>query len=129
MKKAGLASRNIVRVVKTILRCAGFCLYFLQSETLPPTKEAPRQAIMRANFQALVWRLPEQELPSPETFGWKLDGDKCFEHVMHEDDNIVIIFKVVGNDITNNYFSILKKRYCSLVSMLTFSRDCFNSGN
>ena len=48
---------------------------------------------------------------------------------MHEDDNIVMIFKVVGNDITNSYFSILKKRYRSLVSMLTFSRDCFNSGN
>ena len=43
---------------------------------------------------------------------------ECFEHVMHEDDNIVMIFKVVGNDITNN-----------LVSMLTFSRDCSNSGN
>ena len=48
---------------------------------------------------------------------------------MHENDNIVMIFKVVGNDITNNYFSISKKRYRSLVSMLTFSRDCFISRN
>ena len=24
---------------------------------------------------------------------------------MHENDNIVMTFKVVGNDITNNYFS------------------------
>ena len=48
---------------------------------------------------------------------------------MHENDNIVMIFKVVGNDITNNYFSISKKRYPSLVSMLTFSRDCSNSRN
>ena len=50
-----------------------------QSERLPPTKEALRQGITRANFQALVWRLdiePEQQLPSPETFGWRLDGDK-----------------------------------------------------
>ena len=48
---------------------------------------------------------------------------------MHENDNIVMIFKVVGNDITNNYFSISKKRYRSPVSMLTSSRDCFNSTN
>ena len=48
---------------------------------------------------------------------------------MHENDNIVMTFKVVGNDKTNNYFSISKKRYRSLVSMLTLSRDCFNSRN
>ena len=42
---------------------------------------------------------------------------------MHENDNIVMIFKVVGNDITNNYFIISKNRYRSLASMLTFSRD------
>ena len=48
---------------------------------------------------------------------------------MHENDNTVMIFKVVGNDITNNYFSISKKRYRNLVSMLTFSPDCFNSRN
>ena len=35
---------------------------------------------------------------------------ECLEHVMHENDNIVMIFKVAGNDITNNYFSISKKR-------------------
>ena len=54
---------------------------------------------------------------------------ECLEHVMHENDNIVMIFKVVGNHITNNYFSISKKRDRSLVFMLTFSRDCFNSRN
>ena len=45
----------------------------------------------------------------------------ALRHVMHEDDIIVMIFKVVGNDITNDHFSILKKKYRSLVSMLTFS--------
>ena len=29
LKKAGLASRNIVHVQKNILRCVGFCLYIL----------------------------------------------------------------------------------------------------
>ena len=43
---------------------------------------------------------------------------ECFEHVMLEDDNILMICKVVGNDITNN-----------LVSMLTFLRDCSDNGN
>ena len=50
-----------------------------QSENLPPTPEALRQAINRANYQALAWNLdtvPEQQLPSPETFGWKLEDDK-----------------------------------------------------
>ena len=50
-----------------------------QSENLPPTPEALRQAINRANYLALVWNLdtvPEPQLLSPETFGWKLEDDK-----------------------------------------------------
>ena len=50
-----------------------------QSENLPPTPEALRQAISTANYQALVWNLDtvaEPQLPSPETFGWKLEDDK-----------------------------------------------------
>ena len=31
LKKAGLASRNIVHVLKNILRCVGFCLYILDN--------------------------------------------------------------------------------------------------
>ena len=43
------------------------------------TLEALRQAINRANYQALAWSLdtvPKPQLPSPETFGWKLEDDK-----------------------------------------------------
>lgn len=50
-----------------------------QSEKLPPTQEALRQAIMRANHQAMVWDLDtvaEPQLPSPEASGWKLEGDE-----------------------------------------------------
>lgn len=50
-----------------------------QSENLPPTQEALRQAIKRANYQALVWNMdtvPDPQLPSPETFGWKLENEK-----------------------------------------------------
>ena len=69
------ANTTIVDVSK--LRWWPFRKKQAQSERLPPTKEVLRQAIIRANFQALVWPLDiEQQLPSPETFGWKLDGDK-----------------------------------------------------
>ena len=50
-----------------------------QSEKLPPTPETFRQAINRANYQALVWNfntMPEPQFPSPETFGCKLEDDK-----------------------------------------------------
>ena len=55
-----------------------------QSETLPPTQEALRQAIKRANYQAFVWNLvtvPEPQLPSPDTLGWTLEDDK-WVHIM-----------------------------------------------
>jgi len=50
-----------------------------QSENLPPTQEALRQAIKRAQFQAMVWELdtvPEPQYPSQEAFGWKLEDAK-----------------------------------------------------
>ncbi|XP_015750019.1 PREDICTED: uncharacterized protein LOC107329879, partial [Acropora digitifera] len=50
-----------------------------QSENLPPTPAALWQAINRANYQALVWNLdtvPEPQLPSPGTFGWKSQDEK-----------------------------------------------------
>ena len=49
-----------------------------QSERLPPTQAALRYAIMRANYQALFWNMDNvanPELPSPEAFGWKLEGN------------------------------------------------------
>ena len=55
-----------------------------QSETLPPTQEALRQAIKRSNNQAIVWNLDtvhEPQLPSPDTLGWKLEDDK-WVHIM-----------------------------------------------
>ena len=50
-----------------------------QSKNLPPTPETLQQAINRANYLALVCNLdtvPEPQLPSTETFGWKLEDDK-----------------------------------------------------
>lgn len=50
-----------------------------QSERLPPTQAALRQAIMRANYQALIWNndiVAKPELPSPDEFGWKREEDK-----------------------------------------------------
>ena len=55
-----------------------------QSQTLPPTQEALRQAIKRINYQAFVWNLDtvhEPQLPSPDTLGWTLEDDK-WVHIM-----------------------------------------------
>jgi len=41
-----------------------------------------------------------------------------------------MIVKVVGNNYYNEQlFQYLKNIYYDLISMLTFSHDCFNSGN
>ena len=50
-----------------------------QSERLPPTQAALRQAILRAHHQALVWNndvVPNPTLPSPENYGWEMHGEK-----------------------------------------------------
>lgn len=50
-----------------------------QSERLPPTQAALREAIMRAHYQVMVWNsdtMPAPQLPSPQNFGWRLDGDQ-----------------------------------------------------
>ena len=47
-----------------------------KSERLPPTKAALKQAILRAHYQAMVWKndiIPNQRLPSPAGFGWILE--------------------------------------------------------
>ena len=41
-----------------------------------PTKAALKQAILRAHYQAMVWKndiIPNPRLPSPAGFGWILE--------------------------------------------------------
>ena len=48
-------------------------------ESLPPTSDALLFHIKRSHYQASVWRQAHvnfPNLPSPETMGWKLDGQK-----------------------------------------------------
>ena len=50
-----------------------------QSEKLLPTQAALREAIMRANYQALIQSLdsvPSPDLPPPQEYGWKLEDDQ-----------------------------------------------------
>ena len=50
----------------------------LQYSKLPPTRDALRQAILRAHYQCLVWNsdtTAKPSIPSPEQYGWKLDDD------------------------------------------------------
>ena len=47
-------------------------------ELLPPTKDSLRKHVMRANYQAAVWRrslVQDQDLPSPIGNGWQLSDD------------------------------------------------------
>ena len=83
---AQLALRNVcqVYVPNTVIGNVKDLRWWLfwkkqaQSENLPLTPEALKQAINRVNYQALMWNLdtvPEPQLPSPETFGWKLEDE------------------------------------------------------
>lgn len=50
-----------------------------QSEKLPPTMSALRQAVLRAHYQALVWSndvVANPELPCPENYGWENKEDR-----------------------------------------------------
>ena len=49
-----------------------------QSERLPPTQAALKEAILRAHYmyQRIVWsngEVPNPELPSQQTYGWMMD--------------------------------------------------------
>ena len=48
-----------------------------ESERLPPTQAALKEAIMRAQYQAMVWnkdKVPNPDLPSPAEYGWKMQN-------------------------------------------------------
>jgi len=50
-----------------------------QSEKLPPTQAALREAIMRDHYQLMVWNsdaVPAPQLPFRQTFGWMLEDDQ-----------------------------------------------------
>ena len=50
-----------------------------QSERLPPTQAALREAILKAHHQVLVWNkdvVANCTLPSPENYGWELHEEK-----------------------------------------------------
>ena len=47
-----------------------------QSHQLPPTRDALRQHVRRANFQAGVWQrslYAKADVPSPDGHGWLVD--------------------------------------------------------
>ena len=66
--------------IKTVseLRWSLFRKKQAQSDKFPPTQAAPCEAIMRTNYQALIWSLnsvPSPDLPPPQEYSWKLDDD------------------------------------------------------
>ena len=61
------------------LRWSLFKKKLAQSESLPPTHGALREAILRAHYQTMVWnndKVPNPNIPSPENYGWKKDNDE-----------------------------------------------------
>ncbi len=61
---------------------ARYCLFQLgnfSDEGLPPNKDCLIHHIMRANYQALIWRRccdSRMNLPSPSEHGWIVQGDE-----------------------------------------------------
>ena len=70
-----LPKTNISKVKE--LRWYLFLKKQAESERLPPTQAALREAIMRAHYQAMVWsndKIPNPELPTPTYYGWKQEN-------------------------------------------------------
>ena len=60
------------------LRFQQFCLRSSLPAQLPPTKDALRKHILRANYQACIWRRcleSRPAVPSPHEHGWLVEGD------------------------------------------------------
>ena len=56
-----------------------FCQNNKTMETIPPTQDALLQHCKRVMYQAGIWTtsdIDQQRTPSPEGWGWTLDGDK-----------------------------------------------------
>lgn len=67
-----------------------------ESERLPPTQAALKEAIMRAHYQTMVWNndeVPNPELPSPENYGWTMEkGDfRCVHLVLFKTFSSVFV--------------------------------------
>ena len=60
------------------LRYRQFCLQRMSAAHLPPTKDALRKHVMRANYQAAVWRWAleaDPDIPPPHRNGWIVSAD------------------------------------------------------
>ena len=70
----GKASRDVIN-----LRYKLFSTKGLQSQQLPPTRDAPPEHIRRANYQAAIWKRSLEthpESPSPAENGWKIVNEQ-----------------------------------------------------
>ena len=63
------------------LRYDMFCAKASQSSQLPPTQDALRKHVQRANYQAAVWLhalVPSPDIPGPDGHGWRVSNDEIF---------------------------------------------------
>ena len=65
-----------------------FCQKQQKSESLPPTTDSLRQHLMRANYQAFVWKhslIAVQQLPPPVSNGWSENDGLLEPHLISKD--------------------------------------------
>jgi len=70
------------------LRCTQFRKGAGKPENLPPTRDALRHHILRANYQAFIWRtsnVANQQIPCPTTSGWTLSQTSLTPILMTQD--------------------------------------------
>ena len=72
-----LYSEDISNTSVNSLRYQMFCSKTQNEKNLPPTQDALQQHILRANYQAAIWRRalePKIDAPTPHGHGWKVQN-------------------------------------------------------
>lgn len=90
-----------------------------ESERLPPTLAALKEAIKRAHHQCMVWNndiVPNPELPSPSNYGWKLETGTyqcniCLSDIIHpmskNNSQKLNIYGMYMLSLTDEWFPIM----------------------
>ena len=99
------------------LRYKLFCTKGLQSQQLPPTRDARRKHIRCANYEAAIWKRSLEshpEIPRPAENGWKIVNEQL---------------KVDWNDLPPVPDAVLELLSCSCNKECPNNRcSCFNNG-
>jgi hypothetical protein len=82
-----------------------------ESEKLPPTKDALIQALMRANYQAIIWNndiVANPNLPCPKDFGWKEDRGHLIPVMTDQPPAPEAVLQLIRCNCTKSFCATLK---------------------